>query len=329
MQVFANARDKSDPTYPITVYYAFKQTERSDKGLSSTGWETMLQGLIQTGYQLTSTWPIRTELSNRMLASGTNALASSVVLSCRIRSKDASATTRREFMRALKRELPAALRELQKGAIAPVDMAQAAIGPGMAIFSRYSQVLEADGSAMSVRTALGLINQALDEYLAEQEGEYDADTRWALAWFEQFGFDPGPFGDAETLSKAKNTSVAGMVQAGILEARGGKVRLLRREELNPKWDPGAERRLTDWEIAQHLIRTMQDAGEEAAARLLVRLGDRGERARDLAYRLYGICERKGWAQEALPYNALVVAWPELGRLAEDIRRTTPTQQELF
>jgi putative DNA methylase len=259
----------------------------------------------------------------------TNALASYVVLVCRPRPEDAPATTRREFMRALKRELPAALRELQKGAIAPVDMAQAAIGPGMAIFSRYSQVLEADGSAMSVRTALGLINQALDEYLAEQEGEYDADTRWALAWFEQFGFDPGPFGDAETLSKAKNTSVAGMVQAGILEARGGKVRLLRREELNPKWDPGAERRLTDWEIAQHLIRTMQDAGEEAAARLLVRLGDRGERARDLAYRLYGICERKGWAQEALPYNALVVAWPELGRLAEDIRRTTPTQQELF
>ncbi len=315
--------------YPITVYYAFKQAEnKQNDERSSTGWETMLEGLIRSGFQITGTWPMRTELVTS-LKKGIGALASSVVLACRPRPENAPATTRREFMRALKRELPAALRELQKGTIAPVDMAQAAIGPGMAIFSRYSRVLEADGSPMSVRTALALINQALDEYLAEQEGEYDADTRWALAWFEQFGFEPGPFGDAETLSKAKNTSVAGMVQAGILEARAGKVRLLRRDELNPDWDPDTERRLTDWEIAQHLIRFMQNQGEEAAARLLVRLRDRGERARDLAYRLYGICERKGWAQEALPYNALVVAWPEIGRLTEDIRRTTPTQSQLI
>ena len=327
--VFSRMRKTTHPDYPITVYYAFKQTEAGEKGDVSTGWETMLEGLIRTGFQITGTWPMRTERSGRSISIGTNALASSVVLACRPRPENAPATTRRDFMRALKRELPAALRELQKGAIAPVDMAQAAIGPGMAIFSRYSRVLEADGSPMSVRTALALINQALDEYLAEQEGEYDADTRWALAWFEQFGFQPGPFGDAETLSKAKNTSVAGMVTAGILEARAGQVRLLRRGELDPDWDPATDPRLTDWEIAQHLIRTMEDAGEEAAARLLVRLGDRGERARDLAYRLYGLCERKGWAQEALPYNALVVAWPEIGRLAEDIRRTTSTQRALF
>ena len=326
---FAQIRRVAHSNYPITVYYAFKQTESVEKGDASTGWETMLEGLVRSGFQITGTWPMRTERGGRSVSIGTNALASSVILGCRPRLENAPAATRREFMRALKRELPAALRELQKGAIAPVDMAQAAIGPGMAIFSRYSQVLEAHGSPMSVRTALALINQTLDEYLAEQEGEYDADTRWALAWFEQYGFEPGPFGDAETLSKAKNTSVGGMGQAGILEARGGKVRLLRREELDPDWDQATDRRLPDWEITQHLIRIMQEQGEETAAQLLVRLGSRGERARDLAYRLYGICERRGWAQEALPYNALVVAWPELGRLAEGIRRSPAPQQQSF
>jgi putative DNA methylase len=322
----------------LTIYYAFKQAEfecGDNDGpdtamvVASTGWETMLEGLIRSDFQITGTWPMRTELGNRIVADKSNALASSIVLVCRPRPDDAPLTTRRDFLNALKRELPAALRDLQRGNIAPVDLAQASIGPGMAIYSRYRRVLEADGAAMTVRTALALINQALDAYLAEQEGEYDADTRWALAWFEQFGFEEGPFGDAETLSKAKNTSVGGMVEAGILAARGGKVRLLRREELPADWDPGADRRLTVWEVAQQLIRTMQERGEPAAAALLSQVGGLGDVARDLAYRLYTICERKGWSSEALPYNGLVVAWSEVGRLAVEQPKEMPMQGGLF
>jgi putative DNA methylase len=324
--------------YPLSVFYAFKQAELdSGEGedednrttmVASTGWETMLEGLIRAGFSITGTWPMRTELTVALKVR-VSALASSVVLVCRPRPDDAPLTTRRDFLNALKRELPAALRDLQRGNIAPVDLAQAAIGPGMAIYSRYRRVLEADGSAMHVRTALALINQALDAYLAEQEGEYDADTRWALAWFEQFGFEEGPFGDAETLSKAKNTSVGGMVEAGILAARGGKARLLRREELPADWDPGTDRRLTVWEVTQQLIRTMQERGEPAAASLLAQVGGLGDTARDLAYRLYTICERKGWAVEALPYNGLVVAWSEVGRLAVEKTKETPVQGRLF
>ncbi len=320
--------------YPLSVFYAFKQAELdSGEGededsrtsmVASTGWETMLEGLIRAGFSITGTWPMRTELTVALKVR-VSALASSVILVCRPRPDDAPLTTRRDFLNALKRELPAALRDLQRGNIAPVDLAQASIGPGMAIYSRYRRVLEADGSAMHVRTALALINQALDAYLAEQEGEYDADTRWALAWFEQFGFEEGPFGDAETLSKAKNTSVGGMVEAGILAARGGKVHLLRREELPADWDPGTDRRLTVWEVAQQLIRTMQERGEPAAAALLAQVGGLGDTARDLAYRLYTICERKGWAQEALPYNGLVVAWSEVGRLAVEKGKEMPVQ----
>jgi putative DNA methylase len=268
---------------------------------------------------------MRTERSGRSISLGTNALASSVVLVCRPKIEQAPLATRRDFLNALKRELPGALKHLQQGSIAPVDLAHASIGPGMAIYSRYSRVLEADGSAMRVRTALALINQALDEYLAEQEGEYDADTRWALAWFEQHGFDEGSFGDAETLSKAKNTAVTGMVEAGFLHARAGKVRLLRREELRQDWNPATDLRLTVWEVTQHLIRTMDKQGEQAAAALLAQVGGLGEVARDLAYRLYTICERKGWAAEALPYNSLVVAWPELVRLAQERARGGPAQ----
>ena len=337
-QASQRIREVAHPVYPVTVYYAFKQSESGDdEGADdngeavavSTGWETMLEALIHPGFQITGTWPMRTERSGRSMSIGTNALASSIVLVCRPRPDDAPLTTRRDFLNALKRELPPALRDLQRGNIAPVDLAQASIGPGMAIYSRYSRVLEADGSAMSVRTALALINQALDAYLAEQEGEYDADTRWALAWFEQFGFEEGPFGDAETLSKAKNTSVGGMVEAGILSARAGKARLLRREELAADWNPATDRRLTVWEVAQYLIRTMQEKGEPAAAELLAKVGGLGESARDLAYRLYTICERKGWAQEALPYNGLVVAWSDVGRMAGEKAREMPVQGVLF
>jgi putative DNA methylase len=337
-RAFAHMRQVANPAYPLTVYYAFKQAEMDEEQdeiedltptIASTGWETMLEGLIRAGFVITGTWPSHTEGNTRMIAMGTNALASSIVLVCRPRPGDAPLTTRRDFLNALKRELPAALRDLQRGNIAPVDLAQASIGPGMAIYSRYRRVLEADGSAMHVRTALALINQALDAYLAEQEGEYDADTRWALAWFEQFGFEEGSFGDAETLSKAKNTSVGGMVEAGILAARGGKVHLLRREALPADWDPGTDRRLTVWEVTQQLIRTMQERGEPAAAALLSQVGGLGDTARDLAYRLYTICERKGWAQEALPYNGLVVAWGEVGRLAMEKALETPVQGRLF
>jgi putative DNA methylase len=211
-----------------------------------------------------------------------------------------------------------------------VDLAQAAIGPGMAVFTRYSKVIESDGSPMTVRAALGIINQVLDEVLAEQEGEFDPDTRWALAWFEQFGTQEGAFGVAETLSKAKNTAVNGLVEAGVVKARGGKVKLVSRAELPETWDPATDKRLTVWETTQHLIRTLETKGESAAAALLNKLGGVGETARDLAYRLYSICERKKWAEEALAYNSLVIAWPELSKLALAARnRAGSTQRELF
>ncbi|MBW2310286.1 MAG: DUF1156 domain-containing protein [Deltaproteobacteria bacterium] len=328
---------------PMTVYYAFKQAETEGESTTSTGWETMLQSLVTTGYLITGTWPMRTELTNRPVATGTNALASSIVLACRPRPEDAPMTTRRDFINTLKVELPKALKTLQQGNIAPVDLAQSAIGPGMAVFSRYSKVLEADGAPMNIRSALALINQVLDEYLAEQEGEYDADTRWALAWFEQHGVDEGPYGVAETLSKAKNTAVDALVKAGILVSKAGKVRLLRRKELPDDWpacraerqrgagrDPAKDQRLTVWEVTQQLIRALVDKGsEEAAADLLKKVGGLGDTARDLAYRLYTICDRKKWAQEALAYNSLVVAWPELVKLAGRGESKRQRQTEMF
>ncbi|MEW6637723.1 MAG: DUF1156 domain-containing protein, partial [Actinomycetota bacterium] len=315
---FARMREKANPEFPLTVYYAFKQAEaESENGLTSvasTGWETMLEGLLSTGFQITGTWPMRSELGNRMLASGTNALASSIVLVCRPRPATAAPATRQEFVRALRRELPDALSVMMSENIAPVDLAQATIGPGMAIYSRYSKVVEADGSPMRVRTALQIINQVLDEHLSEAEGEVDPHTRFAITWFEQHGMNTGPYADAEGIAKARNVSVRGVQEAGILEARAGKVRLLPREKLAKDWDPATDDRLTDWEIVQHLIRTLQTEGERGAARLLARIGERGEGARDLAYRLYGICDRKKWAEEALAYNSLVTSWPEITRL---------------
>jgi putative DNA methylase len=209
---------------------------------------------------------------------------------------------------------------LQRGNIAPVDLAQAAIGPGMAVYTRYARVLDAEGKTLSVREALALINQTLDEVLAEQEGDFEADTRWALAWFDQYGFTEGPYGAAETLCTAKNTSVSGMVEGGILTAKGGKVRLLQVDELPSNWDPLADQRLTVWESVHHLIRAL-NAGEAAAATLVARLGGHAESARELAYRLYNVCERRKRAQEALNYNALVISWPEIARLAQETKRT--------
>lgn len=311
---FELMREAHAPGYPLTLFYAFKQAESADGSVASTGWDTMLSGLLDSGLAVTGTWPVRSELANRTVASAKNALASSIVLVCRPRLADAPIATRREFANALRGELPQALKQLQHGNIAPVDLAQAAVGPGMAVFSRFAKTLEADGQPMTVRSALGLINQVLDEILSEQEGDFDPDTRFALTWFEQRGSEEGPFGEADVLARAKNTSVAGMVDAGVLVSRAGKVRLLRRDEMPDDWDPVTDRRPTAWEAAQHLTRRLQTGGEVMAAELLRRLGGGyGEQARELAYRLYSICERKSWAQEALPYNALVVAWPEIAR----------------
>ena len=320
---------------PLTIYYGFKQAETEEDGdieevaTASTGWETMLEGIRSAGFVLHGTWPIRTE-RDQGLKTGTNVLASSIVLVCRPRRADASLATRKEFITALRRELPEALWNLQRGNIAPVDLAQAAIGPGMAVFTRYAKVIESNGSPMTVRTALGIINQSLDEVLAEQEGEFDSDTRWALAWFEQFGMNEGPFGDAETLSKAKNTAVNGLVEAGIIVAHAGKVRLVKRDELPVDWNPATDKRLTAWEVTQHLIHRLDQQGELGASTLVSQLGSVAEISRDLAYRLYSTCERKKWAQDALAYNSLVVAWPELRKLALSSRnRQTSTQPELF
>ncbi|RMG33562.1 MAG: DUF1156 domain-containing protein, partial [Gammaproteobacteria bacterium] len=313
--------------FPVTIYYAFKQSEsKGEQGTASTGWETFLDAVIRAGFGVSGTWPMRTERGARSIGIGTNALASSIVLVCRRRPENAATATRREFVAALKRELPRALVHLQRGNIAPVDLAQAAIGPGMAVFTRYEKVLDAEGQPLSVREALALINQVLDETLAEQEGEFDADTRWAIAWFDQYGFGEGPFGAAETLSKAKNTSVSGLVEAGILESKGGKVCLLRPQELPEDWNPKKDKRLTVWEMVHHLIRVLE-SGEEAAAVLLVQIGPRGEAARELAYRLYNLCERRRRAQEAMAYNALVQSWPEIVRLAQDEAKLLADSEE--
>lgn len=332
--VFKQMRKMAHDDYPLTIYYAFKQAEATNKNsvntaIASTGWETMLEGLIKAGFTITGTLPMRTERPTGVKAK-VNALASSIALVCRPRPENAPSTTRRKFVTTLKRELPDALQKLQQGNIAPVDLAQASIGPGMAIYSRYSKVLESDGTRMSVRTALQLINLTLDDYLAEQEGEFDAETRFALIWFEQYAFNQSLFGEAETLSKAKNTSVQGLVDAGVLVAKAGKVRLLRRDELLEDWNPQTDKRLTVWEATQYMIRELQDgAGETSAARLLSQLGTIGEAARELAYRLYNICDRKGWASEGVAYNSLVMSWSEISRLAADSHEETPVQVALF
>ena len=316
--------EQANSAFPISIFYAFKQSETvGDTGPASTGWETFLNAALRAGLSVTGTWPIRTEKQGRAIGIGTNALASSIVLVCRRRPQDAPLATRREFLAALKAELPVALAHLHSGNIAPVDLAQAAIGPGMAVYTRYTKVVDAQGNPVSVRDALALINQTLDEVLAEQEGEFDADTRWALAWFEQQGFTAGEFGVAETLSTAKNTSVSGMVEAGILESKAGEVRLLRPEELPEDWDPAKDKRLPVWEVLHHLVRVLESDGEIGAAHLVAQLGGIAETARELAYRLYALAERKNRAAESLSYNALVQSWPEIRSLA---RQETPDEQ---
>lgn len=304
-----------DSRVPATVFYAFKQAEENAGERTSTGWETFLQAIIDAGLAITATWPIRTENKSRLRAMGSNALASSVVLAVRPRSNESPLGTRGEFVSALRRELSAAVKLLQAENIAPVDLAQSAIGPGMEIYSRFHQVVEADGSRMRVRAALGLINEALAEVLSGEESEFDADTRFALTWFEQYGHNPGPFGDADLLARAKDTTVAGVAQADVVVSRDGRVRLVERHQLPGGWDPATDARLTVWETTQHLIRALESSEMEAAAMLARMGGGLGDRARQLAYLLYEICDRKKWADEAGAYNMLVTAWPEISRLA--------------
>jgi putative DNA methylase len=327
---FKNMRGLLNPKFPFTVFYAFKQVEEvgKNKGSSSTGWETMLQGLLQAGFSIQGTWPVRTELT-KALKTKQNFLASSIVLVCRPRPDDAPITSRRDFVNALRRELPAALRQMQSGNIAPVDLAQASIGPGMAVYSRYRQVLEANGDPLTVRTALQLINQVLDEFLAETEGDLDGDSRFAVAWFEQYGFNSGQFGVADVLARAKNTSVDGLRNAGLLAASAGSVRLLTWEELDPGWQPTDDDRPTVWEATHHLIERLNVHGEEGAALLLAKMSpDLAASARQLAYRLYAICERKGWADHARDYNALVISWSASQERAAEVKQSY-RQDRLF
>jgi putative DNA methylase len=325
-QAMHRLAEQAHPAFPVTIYYAFKQAEGNGaEGTASTGWETFLDAVIRAGFATSGTWPMRTELGNRMRSMDSNALASSIVLVCRKRAADTPTATRREFVTALKTELPVALAHLQRGNIAPVDLAQAAIGPGMAVYTRYAKVLDAQGKPLMVREALALINETLDEALAEQEGDFDADSRWALAWFEHTGFTEGEYGVAETLSTAKNTSVAGLAEAGIVKSSRGKVRLLRPDELPADWDPSTDPRLTAWETVHQLVRALEKGGESAAAALVAKLGGKAEPARELCYRLYTICERKKRAAEALSYNGLVQSWPEITRLAREGGK--PRQQQ--
>lgn len=309
-----NLAQQAHPAFPVTIYYAFKQSDtKDDGGTHSTGWETFLEAVLRAGFTLTGTWPMRTELGNRMIGSGTNALASSIVLVCRPRDAQAATISRRDFQRQLREHLPEALDTMIGGSsgqspIAPVDLAQAAIGPGMAIFSQYAAVLNQDGTPMTVHDALVLINREITDHLTPDAGNFDADTLFANAWFEQYGWATGPFGEANVLAQGKGTTVDGVANAGVAESGGGKVRLLRWAEYTPDWDPKADARNPVWEATHHLIRALNTQGESAAGALLAAMPTKAEPIRQLAYHLYTLCERKKWADDARAYNELITAW---------------------
>lgn len=328
-RALANMARSSRDDIPAAIFYAFKQRELEQEGVTSTGWATFLEAVLAAGFQVDGTWPMRTERQGRMIEIGSNALASSIVLVCRKRPADAPVASRGEFLRALERELPEAVRELQRSAIAPVDLHQALIGPGMAVFSRFEAVREANDNEMKVKTALALINDRLDAILAEQEGDYDSWTRFAVSWYEQYGFEPGPFGLAETMAKARDVSVAGVAEAGILEARGGKVRLLKPTELPGDWDPKNDDRVVAWEALWHLARRLEQ-GEAAAAALLADLGELADPVLELAYRVYRIAEGKKRAEDALMVDGLARVFPDLRRQAKALHReAAPAQGELL
>lgn len=340
-KTFTALRDRINPCFPLTVYYAFKQEDDEESGDESangtgsvdltTGWETLLEALISSGFQITGTWPVRASQKWRLLAAGTNALASYIVLACRPRPTDAPRAGRNAFVAELKRELPSALHHLQQGNVAPVDFAQAAIGPGMAVFSRYSAVLESNGKPMTVRTVLALINGIKDELLGEAVEELDKDTRWAVTWFSGIGFEWDEAGQANLLANAQATAVNGLVAAGIVEVKGNRVRLFRPDELPVNWDPETDKRLTVWEMTHHLIRVYvhEKKGDPVTAALLHKLGSKADVARDLAYKLFTVCENKKWGKEAQAYNALVMGWSELTRLSREKTSAGPTQGEFL
>ena len=309
-----NLAAQAHPAFPVTIYYAFKQSDTSEgDGTHSTGWETFLEAVLRAGFTLTGTWPMRTELGNRMIGSGTNALASSIVLVCRKRDAAADTISRREFQRQLREHLPEALETMIGGTsgqspIAPVDLAQAAIGPGMAIYSQYAGVLNQDGTPMRVHDALVLINREITDYLTPDAGSFDADTLFANSWFEQYGWAEGPFGEADVLARGKGTSVAGVAEAGVVQSGAGKVRLLRWADYAADWNPATDSRAPVWEATHHLIRALNTQGESAAGALLAAMPDKAEPVRQLAYHLYTLCERKKWADDARAYNELITAW---------------------
>jgi putative DNA methylase len=311
-----NLAEQAHPAFPVTIYYAFKQAEtKNDAGTHSTGWETFLEAVLRAGFALTGTWPMRTERDSRSIGIGSNALASSIVLVCRKREVNAATISRREFIRELNSTLPEALLDMTRGGVnspvAPVDLSQAIIGPGMAIFSKYASVLEADGKPMSVRTALQLINR----FFAEDD--FDHDTQFCLAWFEQLGWATGRFGEADVLARAKGTSVNGLQLSGVVESSAGSLRLLRWTEIPKDWTPEDDTRTPVWEALHQLIRALNQDGESAAGALLARMPARSEPIRALAYRLYTLCERKGWAEEARAYNELVSSWSGIEQASAD------------
>ncbi|WP_314906301.1 DUF1156 domain-containing protein [Propionibacterium acidifaciens] len=312
--VFARARRGASPDYPMTVYYAFKQSETTADGRTSTGWATILEGMIGAGWTITATWPMRSERGGRMTSIGTNALASSIVLVLRPRPDDAPMTDRRSLMRELRRTLPDAIETLRSGGIAPVDLAQAAIGPGMSVFSRYARVIGPDGADMSVSGALAHINAVLDEVLSEQEGDLDADTRWCLTWYDAHGFTEGPYGEAETLASARNASIDALKRSGILASGGGRVSLIAPADLPDAYDPRTDDRISHWEVILHLARALDARGIDEAGRILAGAGQRGLEAstlQSLAYRLYSLAERHGRTEDGLLFNALGGSWPEI------------------
>lgn len=330
-RVFANVRKTARRDYPITVWYAFKQSDKDDSGAASTGWETLLEGMIQSGWEITSTWPNRSEMGNRMIASGKNALASSIVLSLRPRPEGALTTDRRGFIGSLEAELPDALRRLQQGQIAPVDLPQAAIGPGMAVYSRYSKVMEPDGSPMTVRSALVRINEILDQVLNEQEGDFDAPSRFAIAWYRQHGYDIGAFGDANNLANARNTTVDVMDRGGILTSRGGKVQLIKPADLSWDYDLSQDLHTSNWEALHHLIKVLERDGIAPAGDFFRSVLTRPDGAidadlvKELAHLLFRIAEGNGWTKDALSFNALVTSWPEILEVARTAKKSTHTQ----
>ncbi|EHQ35993.1 DUF1156 domain-containing protein [Methanoplanus limicola] len=323
--------EQANPLFPVTIYYAFKQSETKEGNTSSSGWETFLEAVIKSGFAIKGTWPMHTERTERSVAMNTNALASSIVLVCRKRGDDADVVSRKEFLKELKRELPEALDEMTASSIAPVDLAQASIGPGMAVFSKYSAVLEADGTKMTVHDALVLINRELDEYFSEAGDDFDADTRFCLAWFDENSWKEGRFGEADGLARAKGTSVDGVKEAGVIESGSGKVRLYRWSEYPDDWSPEKDSRTPVWEALHHLIRVHQCGGGEAgAADLLSRMSGRALSIKQLAYRLYTLCERKGWAEDARPYNELITSWGEVeARTPEAVSKTPQKNLDSF